>query len=160
MAAVKGLEDYVREKIEKEGMTHSQLSLRLRELYLGVRRLSIRSLERFCASKSIRKTSQASTQQLDEAVCGAIAQVINYLYCFSTTIVTTTVVVTPILVFTGCDFALVQNTGQKVLFAFQNRSLVSYPDYSLHTEGKNSLVNCLFSFCSMWLEDWYMPGAG
>ena len=67
MAALEGLEDYVREKIEKEGMTHSQLSLRLRELYPGVRGLSI------------RKTSRASTQQLDEAVCGAIAQVINYL---------------------------------------------------------------------------------
>ena len=79
MAALEGLEDYVREKIEKEGMTHSQLSLRLRELYPGVRGLSIRSLERFCASKSIRKTSRASIQQVDEAVCGAIAQVINYL---------------------------------------------------------------------------------
>ena len=79
MAALEGLEDYVREKIEKEGMTHSLLSFRLRELYPGVRGLSIRSLERFCACKSIRKTSQPSTQQLDEAVCGAIAQVINYL---------------------------------------------------------------------------------
>ena len=57
MAALESLEDYVREKIEKEGMTHSQLSVRLCELYLGVRGLSIRSLERFCASKSIRKTS-------------------------------------------------------------------------------------------------------
>ena len=79
MAALEGLEDYVREKIEKEGMTHYQLSLRLRELYPGVRGLSVRSLERFCACKSIRKTSRPSTQQLDEAVCGAIAQVINYL---------------------------------------------------------------------------------
>ena len=79
MAALEGLEDYVREKIEKEGMTHSQLSLRLREQYSGVRGLSVRSLERFCACKSIRKTSWPSTQQLDEAVCGAIAQEINYL---------------------------------------------------------------------------------
>ena len=77
MAALEGLEDYVREKIEKEGMTHFQLSLRLRELYPGVRGLSVRSLERFCACKSIRKPSRPSTQQLDEAVCGAIAQVIN-----------------------------------------------------------------------------------
>ena len=68
MALLEGLEDYVREKIEKEGMTHSQLSLRLRELYLGVRGLSVRFLERFCACKSIRKTSR-----------GTIAQVINYL---------------------------------------------------------------------------------
>ena len=79
MADLEDLEDYVREKIEKEGMTHSQLSLHLHELYLEVRGLSVRSLERFCACKSIRKTSRPSTQQLDEAVCGAIAQVINYL---------------------------------------------------------------------------------
>ena len=50
MAALEGLEDYIREEIEKEGMTHSQLSLRLYELYPGVRGLSVRSLERFCAS--------------------------------------------------------------------------------------------------------------
>ena len=76
---MESLEDYVREKIEKDGKTHFQLSLHLRELYLEVRGLSVRSLERFCVSESIRKTSQPSTQQLDEAVCGAIAQVINYV---------------------------------------------------------------------------------
>ena len=26
--------------------------------------------------------------------------------------------------------------------------VVSYPDYFLHTEGENSLVSCLFNFCS------------
>ena len=77
MAALEeGLEDYVREKVEKEGMTHTKLCLHLRELYPGVRGFSVRSIERFCASRNIRKTSRPGTQELDEAVCGAIAQVI------------------------------------------------------------------------------------
>ena len=28
-------------------------------------------------------------------------------------------------------------------------AVVSCPDYPLHAEGKNSLVNCLFNFCSV-----------
>ena len=79
MAALEGLEDYVREKVEKEGMTHTKLCLRLRELYPGMRGLSVHSTERFCASRNICKTSRPYIQELDEVVCGAIARVINYL---------------------------------------------------------------------------------
>ena len=81
MEALEGLEDYVREIVEKEGMNHTKLCLRLCELYLGMRGLSVRSRDRFCASRNICKTSQPYTQELDEVVCGAIAQVImNHYY--------------------------------------------------------------------------------
>ena len=79
MSALEGLEAYVREKIEKEGMTHAKLSVHLREVYPGVNGFSVRSLERFCADKNIHRTSRPSADELDEAVRGAIAQVMNCL---------------------------------------------------------------------------------
>lgn len=67
MAALEGCEDYIREKVEQDRMTPVQLCAHMRELYPGVRGFSVRSLERFCSSKGIRKTSRPSDHQLDEA---------------------------------------------------------------------------------------------
>ena len=36
MEALETLEDYVRENVEKEGMTHTELCFHLHELYPGV----------------------------------------------------------------------------------------------------------------------------
>ena len=33
--------------------------------------------------------------------------------------------------------------------------VVSCPDYFSHAEGKNSLVNCLFNFCSVRCKNWW-----
>ncbi len=79
MAALEGLEDYIREKIEKERWTHSQLSAHLLHIYPGLRGTSIRSLERFCSAKGIHKTARLSTQQLDQAVADAVAKVSCYM---------------------------------------------------------------------------------
>ena len=38
---------------------------------------------------------------------------------------------------------------------YGHRELVSSPAYFLHVEGKNSLVNSLFHFCSMWFKNWW-----
>lgn len=81
MAALEGLEDYIREKVERERMTHAQLREHLQRLYSGVRGFSVRFLERFCSAKGIQKTARPSVQQLDDAVAGAIAQV-YVLRCF------------------------------------------------------------------------------
>ena len=35
--------------------------------------------------------------------------------------------------------------------------LVSCPDYFSHAEGKNSLVNCLFNFCSVRFKNTRRP---
>ena len=53
MSALESLEAHVREKIEKEGMTHAKLSVHLCEVYPGVKGFSVRSLERFCADMYI-----------------------------------------------------------------------------------------------------------
>ena len=37
----------------------------------------------------------------------------------------------------------------------RSRQVVSCPDYFSHTEGKNSLVNCLSNFCSMRFKNWW-----
>ena len=75
MAALEGLEDFIREKIEKEHWTHKELSAHLQHAYPGQRGTSVRSLERFCSVKGIHKTARLSTQHLDEVVSDAIAKV-------------------------------------------------------------------------------------
>ncbi len=75
MSALEGFEDYIREKVEKDRMTHAQLCDHLKGLYPGERGFSIRSLERFYSRKGMAKTTKPSDHQLDEGVAGAIAQV-------------------------------------------------------------------------------------
>ena len=75
MAALEGLKDFIREKLEKERWTHAQLSTYLQQTYPGQRGFSIRSLERFVSENGIHKTSRLSDEDLDGAVDGAIAMV-------------------------------------------------------------------------------------
>ena len=76
MASLEALEDFIWQKVEKEHWTHSKLSAHLQEAYPGERGFSVRSLQRFCREKAIRKTARLSEQELDEAVAGAISKVI------------------------------------------------------------------------------------
>ena len=78
MASLEGLEDIVREKVETERWTHEQLSNYLQQLYPGIRGFSVRSLERFCSTNGIHKTSRLSGQEVDAAVSDAIAKVCFY----------------------------------------------------------------------------------
>ena len=75
MDSLDGLEEFVREKVEKERWTHSKISEHLQQAYPGVKGFSVRSLQRFCSDKGIRKTARLSEQELDEAVAGAVSQV-------------------------------------------------------------------------------------
>ena len=75
MAALEEHEAVVREKIEKERWTHKQVSSFLTERYPGQMGLSIRSLQRFCSSKGIHKTSRIDNQKLDEVVSMATSMV-------------------------------------------------------------------------------------
>ena len=68
-------EDYIREKIEKQHMTHGKLSEILSARLPGVRGLSIRSIERFCQEKGIHKTSRLSQVEVTQAVGEAVAKV-------------------------------------------------------------------------------------
>ena len=71
------VEDFVREKIEKERWTHVQVSIFLQENNNKTRGLSERSVRRYCARRGIRKTSRIDEQLLDERVAIATAMV-NY----------------------------------------------------------------------------------
>ena len=74
-SSMDGLEDFVREKVEKDRWTHSKISEHLQQAYPGAKGFSVRPVERFCSEKGIRKTARLSEQELDEAVAGAISQV-------------------------------------------------------------------------------------
>ena len=71
MAELDSLEDYVREKIEKECFTYLKLSRELQQRYPGRRGFSVRSIERFCSQKGIKRMSSITDQSLDEVVSEA-----------------------------------------------------------------------------------------
>ena len=75
MAELDSLEDFVREKIEKECFTYLKLSRELQQRYPGRRGLSVRSIERFCSRKGIKRMSFIKDQDLDEVVSEAVAKV-------------------------------------------------------------------------------------
>ena len=79
MAALEGLEDLIREKIEQDRWSHAQLSDFLKHSYPGVQGFSIRSIQRFCQEKNIHKTSRVTEQELDEAVSDAVSRVCSLL---------------------------------------------------------------------------------
>ena len=53
--ALEEIEGFVRQKIEVEKCTHKQLSSHLQQCYPGEKGFSLRSIERFCCEKGIRK---------------------------------------------------------------------------------------------------------
>ena len=72
MSAFEGLEDFVREKVEKERWTHKKIDF-LRKSSAKTRGLSERSVRRYCASKDIHKTPRIDDQMLDDRVASATA---------------------------------------------------------------------------------------
>ena len=75
-ADLKGLKDFIRqkvEKVEKERWTHTKLSAHLQQAYPEQKGVCL--LERICSAMGIHKTARLSEQELDEAVTDAIAKV-------------------------------------------------------------------------------------
>ena len=75
MAALDGLKDFIRDKIEKDRWTYRQLSNHLLQAYPGERGFCVRSLQRFCAANDIKKTARISDSALNQVVTDAIAKV-------------------------------------------------------------------------------------
>ncbi len=71
MAALVEYEVLIREKIETCQWTHKQVTLFLKQMYPGQRGLSVRSVERFCSTNNIHKTSRIDDQSLDQIVSTA-----------------------------------------------------------------------------------------
>ena len=80
MARLQHLEDFIREKVEKERWTHARLSAFLQQEYPGERGFGVRSQQNFCSEKDFHKTARVSSQDLDQTVSDAVAKV---NYCLS-----------------------------------------------------------------------------
>ena len=68
-------EDYIRDKVEQGHLTHREISERLEARFPGVRRFSIRSVERFCQEKGIHKASRLSQAEVEQVVAEGVAKV-------------------------------------------------------------------------------------
>ena len=73
--ALEEFEDLVREKVEGGHYTYKQISDQFKEAFPGERGFSVRSVERFCNHKGIRKTSEIDDQELDMIISEAVSQV-------------------------------------------------------------------------------------
>ena len=84
MARLEELEDYIREKTEKEQWTHAELSSSFHVRYPGKRGFSVSTTERFCSKKDIHKIYKLSDVDVDECTSEAIAKV-NYVSAVANT---------------------------------------------------------------------------
>lgn len=75
MAALEEFEDFVRQKVIIEKCTHKQVSDQLQQSFPGEKGFSVRSIERFCSEKGIKKLPDIDDQELDEVVSSAVLQV-------------------------------------------------------------------------------------
>ena len=73
--ALEEFEGFVREKVEVEHCTYKQISDQFNEAFPGERGFSLRSVERFCSKKGIKKTSEIDDQELDTVISEAVSQV-------------------------------------------------------------------------------------
>ena len=75
MSALDELEDLVREKIVVEKQKHRQLSNELQLSFPGEKGFSVRSVERFCSERGIKKISDISEEELETILSEAVLQV-------------------------------------------------------------------------------------
>ena len=80
MALLDEFEEFVRVKVEVDKCTHQQISDELKSSFPGERGFSLRSIERFCSEKGIKKITNIDDQQLGEVISDAVMQVLVYTY--------------------------------------------------------------------------------
>jgi len=71
------LEEFVKYKVETEKLTHEQPKHELQEAFPEKKGFSVSSIQKFCAQKKIKRTTDIDDQHLDEAVSQAVSQVNN-----------------------------------------------------------------------------------
>jgi len=76
ISALEELEGFVRHRIEVQKFTHKKLQRELHERFPGEKGFSISSIEKFCAQKDIKRTTDIDEQHLDEVISQAVSQVI------------------------------------------------------------------------------------
>ena len=72
------LEEFVTQRIISDGWTHKALSEHLTANYPSSRGFSVRSIERFCSERNIRRTSRLTKQEVEESVEQAVLEVLYY----------------------------------------------------------------------------------
>ena len=75
MSALEKIESFIKFRVQIMRKTHKQISEELQANFPGERGFSVRSIERFCSEKGIKKMSQLSDREVDMIVSEAIAQV-------------------------------------------------------------------------------------
>ena len=78
MASLDNFEEFVKERVTVHKCTHRQVSDELKLSFPGQRGFSIRSVERFCREKGIKKMTDIDDQELDDIVSEAVLQVACY----------------------------------------------------------------------------------
>lgn len=63
-----GVEGFIRERVEKRGLSHKDISLQLKILYPTLRRTSAASVRRYCREHVIHKTARLDRSSLDRLV--------------------------------------------------------------------------------------------
>ncbi|XP_065892133.1 uncharacterized protein [Dysidea avara] len=74
------MESFIKEKVEIERFTYSELSQQLQTAYPGEKGFSARSLQRYCRAKGISKTSKIDDNMLDDVVAEAVSMDTVYFY--------------------------------------------------------------------------------
>ena len=74
------MESFIRYKIEVENCSQKELSALLQQSFPGMKGLSVRSLQRFCSSQDIHRTSRLEEDELDQVVEESVNQVCNAQY--------------------------------------------------------------------------------
>lgn len=76
MATLDEFEEYVKRRIEDDKICHATLSIELKSIFpAGQSGLSVRSIQRFCKAKDIRKTSRLPQESVEAVVLEAILRV-------------------------------------------------------------------------------------
>ena len=73
-----GCDDFIAKRVQ-DGHTCQQIALELQHLYPGCPGFSARSVRRFCSRKNIHRSSRLSTQEVNDVVEHAVAQVSSLL---------------------------------------------------------------------------------
>ncbi|XP_065894563.1 uncharacterized protein [Dysidea avara] len=71
--ALDDFEEFVRHKVEVEKMTHPKLRDLFQEQFPGEKGFSLRSIEKFCSERGIKKTTKIDDDDLDEIVSRAVS---------------------------------------------------------------------------------------
>jgi len=79
MASLDNFEEFVKEKVEVYKCTHQRVSDELKSLFPGERGFGLRSVERFCSEKGIKKTTEIDDKELDNVISEAVRQVATVL---------------------------------------------------------------------------------